>query len=153
MIAQEPTIPKNVFTTAHGWQDTVTRNEKIFGRYKANKPRCIPSYQQNWEYYLFKRPAMADLEHKCGLNYRISYTNKIQCLNSLLQPLFLKKTDRFIQDLHFIVPSLLSLTRNLTIFFIKDKGNGLSCGNWIEPSAVSCLASSLANAFIADGIG
>ena len=51
--------------------------------------------------------------------------------------------------LHFLSSSILSRTRNAVILRIRDRGNGFSSGNWIDPLAVANFERSFAKAFTA----
>lgn len=56
-----------LFTTAQSWQDTITRIEKIFERYKANKPGAQLAISRNGNIIFSKAWGMADLEHNVAL--------------------------------------------------------------------------------------
>lgn len=56
-----------LFTTAQSWPDTVTRIEKIFERYKANKPGAQLAISRNGNVIFSKAWGMADLEHNVTL--------------------------------------------------------------------------------------
>ena len=56
-----------LFTTAQSWSDTVTRIEKIFERYKANKPGAQLAVSRNGNVIFSKAWGIADLEHNVTL--------------------------------------------------------------------------------------
>src|SRR5574339_334449 len=56
-----------LFTTAQSWQDTVTKIEKIFERYKPHKPGAQLAIARNGSIIFSRAWGIADLEHNVPL--------------------------------------------------------------------------------------
>jgi CubicO group peptidase (beta-lactamase class C family) len=56
-----------LFTTAQSWQDTVSKIEKLFARYKPSNPGAQLAISRNGKVIFSKAWGMADLEHNSPL--------------------------------------------------------------------------------------